>query len=133
MAQVIALDTNVVVRFLARDDEAQFRKADALLARSRVLLSATVLLEAEWVLSYSYDFDKAEIAAGLALLRGLPNVVFLEQEVCERAINLHRAGLDFADAMHVSCAHQAESFATFDRALIKKAARLATPVKVVPA
>lgn len=133
MAEVIALDTNVIVRFLARDDEAQFRKADALLARSRVLLTPTVLLETEWVLSNSYNVARTEIVRSLALLKELPNVVFLEQEVCERAIDWHSAGMDFADALHVSCAHQADSFATFDRKLVKKAARLATSVKVVPA
>ncbi len=129
---MIALDTNVIVRFLARDDEAQFRKADALLARSHVLLLTTVLLETEWVLSNSYNFDRAEIDRSFTLLKALPNVVFQEPEICERAIGWYRAGMDFADAMHLACAGNAENFATFDRKLVKKAARLATAVKVVP-
>ncbi|MBI3706689.1 MAG: type II toxin-antitoxin system VapC family toxin, partial [Proteobacteria bacterium] len=47
---MIALDTDVVVRFLVDDDHAQGRRARDLIARGGVVVGPTVLLEAEWVL-----------------------------------------------------------------------------------
>lgn len=47
---MIALDTNILVRFFVRDDEGQALKARALIAASQVLILTTVLMETEWVL-----------------------------------------------------------------------------------
>jgi predicted nucleic-acid-binding protein len=47
---MIALDTNVVVRLLIRDDPAQADLAAQLVRGNQVLLTTTVLLETEWVL-----------------------------------------------------------------------------------
>lgn len=129
---MIALDTNVIVRFLTRDDEKQFRKAELLLSRYRVLVTPTVLLETEWVLSHAYHFGRDDIASSLARLKGLPNVVFLEPEACEQAMGWHRLGMDFADALHVPCAQSADSFATFDQRLIKKANQVSSSLAVIP-
>ena len=52
---MLGLDTNVLVRFLVRDDEVQLEKARKLIKREiaagrRVFISQLVLLETEWVL-----------------------------------------------------------------------------------
>ena len=52
---MLGVDTNVLVRFLVRDDEAQFEKAHKLIKREvaagrRVFIGQLVLLETEWVL-----------------------------------------------------------------------------------
>ena len=63
---MIGLDTNVLVRFLARDDETQFDRACKLIRREAqagepVCIGLLVLLETEWVLRSRYKLTKAEI------------------------------------------------------------------------
>ena len=55
---MLAVDTNVLVRFLARDDTGQTARADHLLRVNRIWIPKTVLLETEWVLRNSYAFDR---------------------------------------------------------------------------
>ena len=63
---MLGLDTNVLVRFLVRDDEEQFERAEKLIRRSAntgdpVYISLLVLLESEWVLRSRYKLSKPEI------------------------------------------------------------------------
>jgi len=53
---MLAVDTNVVVRFLTRDDHVQAARARLIFDRETVLLLKSVLLEAEWVLRSVYHF-----------------------------------------------------------------------------
>ena len=55
---IIALDTNVVVRFLTNDDAIQARRARRLIEQNEVVIPLTVLLEAEWVLRAAYGFNR---------------------------------------------------------------------------
>ena len=58
---MIALDTNILARFLLKDDPAQFNLAKELLARAAVYTAPlTVILELEWVLE-SYECTRKEI------------------------------------------------------------------------
>ena len=72
---MIGLDTNVLVRFLVRDDEMQFARARRLLQRETgkgepVLINLLVLLETEWVLRSRYALSKSEIVGACSgLLR----------------------------------------------------------------
>ena len=54
---MIAVDTKVLVRFLTRDDETQFKKAVKLFREPRIFVSESVLFETEWVLRYAYEFS----------------------------------------------------------------------------
>lgn len=67
---MIGIDTDVLVRFLVRDDEAQFERARRLRKREvgrgeTVFISQLVLLETEWVLRSRYGVVKAVIVAAL--------------------------------------------------------------------
>ena len=55
---MISPDTNVLVRVLTNDDEKQADLAAEVLSANDVFLAKTVLLELEWVLRYSYEFDR---------------------------------------------------------------------------
>lgn len=117
-----AVDTNVLVRLLTRDDEKQFQKAASLFAENDVFIAATVILETEWALRYAYKFTQAAILDAFGKTFGLPNVKIQNPESIARAIDLARKGLDFADALHLASApKECGSFATFETALIKKA------------
>jgi len=63
---MLGIDTNVLVRFLVRDEERQFARAQRLLRREAersepVFVSRLVLLETEWVLRGRYGLSRAEI------------------------------------------------------------------------
>src|SRR5215831_4217208 len=63
---MLGIDTNVLVRFLVRDEERQFARAQRLLRREAergepVFVSHLVLLETEWVLRSRYGLSKAQI------------------------------------------------------------------------
>ena len=120
-----AVDTNVLVRFLVRDDARQAARAAAVIRGGEIWVSKTVLLETAWVLGSLYGFAAGHVAAALEALAGLEGVL-LEDEICAaRALEWFRAGLDFADALHLASAAPARRFATFDRQLAKGARRLA--------
>lgn len=126
---MIAIDTNVLVRLLTRDDEAQFQKAASLLAKDDIFIPATVILETEWVLRYSYNFISTAILDAFVKTFGLPNVKIKSPEAIATAIDLARKGLDFADALHLAASRECKQFATFDTTFIKKAKGV-TGVKV---
>lgn len=121
---MIALDTNVVVRLLVNDDPGQTRRARKLLESRTALLVPTVLLETEWVLRGAYDIGRPAIAASLRKLVGLPSIALGNAEAVAHALEWFEAGLDFADALHLALAGDAEGFATFDARLAKRARRI---------
>ena len=120
-----AVDTNVLVRLLTNDDEAQTRIAKRVMAAGDTFISSTVLLETEWVLRGAYRFALAEVNAALSALGGLRGVTFEAPNVVAQALDWHREGMDFADAIHVASASRCERFVTFDRKLAKQAKALA--------
>lgn len=63
---ILGLDTNVVVRFLVKDDEIQAQKVYALFKKieknkGKAYLSLLVIQETIWVLESAYDFEKSDI------------------------------------------------------------------------
>ncbi len=129
--EVIAVDTNVLVRVLTRDDPEQAPRARALLESGSAYLPKTVVLETEWVLRSLYRFQQPAIFDGITRLLGLPGVEIEDRPAVARALDWYRHGLDFADALHLASSGRADAFATFDRALRRKARALAGAVPVV--
>ncbi len=52
---MIAVDTNIIIRFLTHDDTKQYKKAFSIFSTQDVFISDTVILETEWVLRYAYE------------------------------------------------------------------------------
>lgn len=130
---MIALDTNVVVRFLVNDDAIQARRARTLIDDHNVFIAPTVLLEAEWVLRSAYGFSQREILKFFRALLGLPGITVGEPSRIDSALNRYREGLDFADALHLAFSTDAEAFATFDTKLRRRALRSDIPPEVIAA
>jgi predicted nucleic-acid-binding protein len=124
---MIAIDTNVVVRFLTGDDPEQSPRARALIEGAAVFVPVTVVLEADWVLRSAYGFRPIEVAAALRAFGGLGTVTVEYGDRVARALDLADAGFDLADALHLSLSTQCAGFASFDRRLVSaaKAAGLA--------
>ncbi len=121
---MLAVDTNVVVRFLTADDPKQSQRAFALIRDTPVWVAKTVLLETEWVLRSLYGFGVERVAAAFQDLVGLPTVHVEDARAVQRALGWFAAGLDFADALHLASRDRAEAFVTFDDNFRKRAGRL---------
>jgi len=116
-----SVDTNLIVRLLTRDDEAQYQKAYTVFQYGEVFIPDTVFLETEWVLRYAYDQSSKDIIKGFRNLLGLPNVQCAFPEALSNALTWTASGMDFADALHLSNSPNCEELKTFDKAFVKKA------------
>lgn len=122
-----ALDTNVLVRYLVRDDLAQLAQAQRLvaaaLARGETLyVPITVALELEWVLRSNFRFDKTAITSALSGLLATVELSFQSEIALEMALARYKdSTADFADCVHVALAYVAgeSPLWTFDRAAAK--------------
>ena len=118
--QVNAIDTNVLVRYLVRDDEIQATIADRVIQNS-CYLSLTVLLESVWLLSSRFALSREVISEALHELVSLPSISTVDDELVEWAITRFRSGADFADMVHLLDGRSADAFATFDQGVTKGA------------
>ena len=117
---MIAVDTNVVVRFLTADDAQQAKKSRTLFKDNEVWLSRSVFLETEWVLRGAYKLDRKSVNKALATLSQMEGVQVENISQVTEALTLHQSGWDFADALHVvSCPPEVTDFFSFDRRLTK--------------
>jgi len=123
-----ALDTNVLVRFLVRDDRAQARKARALIDQldmdeERGYVSDIILCEMVWVLGRSHGFERARIAETLKRLATARQLRFDSVDGVLRALLAYENGkADFADYLIREHAKAAgcKVVATFDAKLLKE-------------
>ena len=98
---MLAIDTNILVRYLTGDHPAQAARARALVEGEDVFVSTTVLLESEWVLRSAYGFSAREVCAALRAFAGLPTVTLEDSALIATALKSAEAGVDFADALHL--------------------------------
>jgi predicted nucleic acid-binding protein len=118
---MLAIDTNIVVRFLTRDHPTQSARAKSLIDAQPVFVALTVFLEAEWVLRSAYGFEASQVVQALRAFAGLPNVTSQDETVLARALAWAESGMDFADALHLAQAGECDAFASFDARLVKAA------------
>lgn len=118
---MLAIDTNLVVRYLTGDDPLQSARARALIDGQPVFVAVTVVLEVEWVLRGAYGYSPADVARALRAFAGLPTVTVASGAVVAVALDLAENGMDFADALHLGKSAHCEGFATFDRRFVKTA------------
>jgi predicted nucleic-acid-binding protein len=122
---VIALDTNILVRLVLHDDEAQAKTAERLFVRARreqtqLFVADIVWCELVWVLTRRAGLSRDDIAAALDQLLRTELIVVADPSVIDRALTAYRNGKgDFADYVIREQARTADAkeVATFDRAL----------------
>jgi predicted nucleic-acid-binding protein len=121
---VLSVDTNVLVRLLARDDAKQALAADQAVAKG-AWISHLVLAEAVWVLDAVYVRTPKQLIAALELLLIHESLVLQDADVVSAALALFRAkpALGFSDCLVLEIARKAGHLplATFDKALAKLA------------
>lgn len=127
---MLAIDTNVIVRYLTGDDPGQAARARALIESEDLFVTTTVLLETEWVLRSVYGYTAENLARAFRGFAGLPGVMLEDPVPTARALDWMERGMDFADALHLAKAEGCAAFISFDRQLAAVAGRLgALPVR----
>lgn len=121
------LDTNVIVRFLTRDDERQYQKSYKLLTQDKVrfLISYPTLVEMIWVLESRYKYAKKKLIFVLEEIKHTKNFYFPDHSIVEKSIkDYKKSTADFADCLigALNKEHNCDTTNTFD----KKAAKLST-------
>ena len=124
-AGMLAVDTNVVVRYVVGDDPRQAEQARALVDGEDVFISTSVVLETEWVLRKVYGYAFPVIAKALRTLAGQPTVTLEHALVVRTALAWADAGIEFADALHMAASRHCSAFVSFDRDLAKIAKSVA--------
>lgn len=121
----IAVDTNVLLRAVLDDDEAQQKAAiEALETADAVAISVQSLCEFVWVLDRAYKTPRADIAAALRLVLDIRNVA-IDGPAVEAGLLLLEAGGDFADGVIAYDGRRlgGETFLSFDRKAVSLMAK----------
>ena len=117
-----AIDTNVLVRVLTRDDPAQVARAEAFIGAS-AWVSHLVLAETIWVLESVYDRTPAQLAAALALLLEHESLTLQDADTVAAALLQfkRKPALGFSDCLVLETARKAGHLplGTFDKGLAK--------------
>jgi predicted nucleic-acid-binding protein len=117
-----AVDTNVLVRILARDDPRQVRTADEFVAAG-AWASLLALAEAIWVLTTVYERDAAAVGSSVEQLLNHKDLILQDREVVAAALEIFRSrpALGFTDCLLLEVARKAGHLplGTFDRNLSK--------------
>jgi predicted nucleic-acid-binding protein len=117
-----AVDTNVLVRLLTRDDVKQAAAADAFVEPG-AWVSILALAEAMWVLSAVYDRTSHQIATAVEMLLEHQQLTLQDSETVAAALHAfrRRPTLGFSDCLLVELARKAGHLpmGTFDRHLSK--------------
>lgn len=120
---MIGLDTNVIVRFLTQDDEAQSARATRVFSRltqeAPGFVSLVVLVELSWVLTRAYRTTRDGLAETIEGLLRSAEIRIENAEAAWRALGVfqHSRAVDFADALiaEIAALAGATETVTFDR------------------
>lgn len=102
---MLGIDTNVLVRYLVQDDDAQFEKARRLIKREvvagrKVFVNQLVLMETEWVLRSRYVIPKVQIIEAISGLLDSAEIQFEDEPTIEEALFIWKdSAADFADCL----------------------------------
>lgn len=130
---MIALDTNILVRYAVKDELKQTVAATDFLGSHRCFVLKTVLLELVWVLSSpsGYGLSREHTVERIRHILGLPTVVVQDPDHVACAITCYEGGMDFADALHLSSSQELKAFATFEKKIAKQVAKLGIKCEVI--
>jgi predicted nucleic-acid-binding protein len=121
---MLAVDTNVLVRLIARDDSAQVRAAEESVAKG-AWVSHLILAETIWVLDSVYELSREQIATAIEMLLNHQELTLQDADVVSAALTHFRRypKVEFSDCLALEIARKAGHIplATFDRDFAKLA------------
>jgi len=117
-----AVDTNVLVRLVARDDPKQVSAAESFVAHG-AWVSHVVLVEAVWVLASVYELEAPAIATAVEMLINHRDLTVQDSDAVAAALEQYRArpAVSFSDCLVLEVARKAGHLplGTFDKDLGK--------------
>lgn len=117
-----AIDTNVLVRLITRDDERQVETAEEFVSKG-AWVSHLVLAETSWVLDLVYDRTPEQIAKAIGMLLDHKQLTIQDQDAVEAALEKFRKnkGVSFSDLLILEIARKNGHLplGSFDRELAK--------------
>lgn len=117
-----AVDTNIVVRLITRDDERQAAAAERVV-KGGVWLSIVAVSEVAWVLASLYELPRDRVADSIALLLRHEHITLEHATAIERTLEVFRrtSGVSFADCLLIEVARLQECgpLMTFDKRLAR--------------
>ena len=117
-----AVDTNVLVRLLTRDEPRQSASAEAFIEKG-AWVSILALAEAVWVLEAVYKRSSPELSTAVEMLLNHESLTIQESDAVAAALDLFRArpSLGISDCLMLELARKAGHLplGTFDRSLAK--------------
>lgn len=124
---VIGIDTNVLLRFVLRDDEEQYavtraRFARALIDRERILIGPVAFAETVWTLARRRKVPRGEIVAMIDRLLATPPLRAFDEGIVRRALDLYgteRAGFSDCIILAMNEAAGCERTISFDRGALR--------------
>jgi predicted nucleic-acid-binding protein len=115
-----AVDTNVLVRLITRDDHRQAASAESFIEKG-AWVSVLALAEAAWVLSTVYELSSKDLATAIEMLLNHRDLVLQDSETVAKSLELFRGkpALGFSDCLMLQLARKAGHLplGTFDRNL----------------
>jgi predicted nucleic-acid-binding protein len=119
---MLAVETNVLVRLLTRDDAAQVSAAESFISKG-AWISHLVLAETLWVLDSVYELSRTQIATAVDMLMNHRELSLQDADVVAAALGHYRnrPAVDFSDCLVLEIARKAGHLpvATFDRNFAK--------------
>ncbi len=119
---MLSVDTNVLVRLIARDDAEQVRAAEDMVSKG-AWISHLILAETIWVLDSVYDLPREQIATAVEMLLNHQELTLQDTDVVSAALTQFRryTKVDFSDCLALQIAKKAGHIplATFDRDFAK--------------
>ncbi|HJX10647.1 MAG TPA: type II toxin-antitoxin system VapC family toxin [Candidatus Binatia bacterium] len=117
-----AVDTNVLVRLVTRDDRKQVAAAESFISKG-AWVSTLVLVEATWVLASVYELTHPELVTAIDMLLHHRDLTIQDSETIAAALEQYRRrpALGFSDCLILEVARKAGHLplGTFDRDLAK--------------
>jgi predicted nucleic-acid-binding protein len=117
-----AVDTNILVRLITREDARQAASAD-LFVEKGAWVSVLALAESTWVLTTVYELGAAEVATAVEMLLQHEQLTLQDSDAVAAALDLFRSrpATGFSDCLMLQLARKAGHLplGTFDRNLGK--------------
>jgi predicted nucleic-acid-binding protein len=119
---MLAIDTDVLVRLIARDDPEQASTAERYVGKG-AWISHLVLAESLWVLDSVYELSREQISIAVEMLLNHENLTLQDADVVVSALDQYRghSAVEFSDCLVLEIARKAghSPMASFDRQFAK--------------